>query len=79
MKSVATNLGFSEEGQKDPTMLANDQVKRWGRKLLAVPLPHRKLLVTFPKLPLLWPILYLDFFLLQLKTSYLYLEQRCAM
>lgn len=61
MKSGATNLGPSEEGQKDPSILANDQVKRWERKVLAVPIPHRQLLVTFPKLPCLWPILDLDF------------------
>lgn len=61
MKSVATNPGFSEEGKKDPAILANNPVNRWERKVLAIPIPFRQQLVTLPELPLLWPILYLDF------------------
>lgn len=62
MKNVAANLGgSSEEGQKKPSILANDLVKRRERKVLAVPNSHRQLVATFPKLLRLCPILYLDF------------------
>ena len=62
MKGIAAISGFSGKAQKDPSTLGNGQVGRWERKFLAIPKPHRQLLVPFSKLQLLWPILYLDFF-----------------
>lgn len=47
--------------QKDPSILVNDQVRRWQGKILATPIPHWQLLVPFPKLQLLRLILHLDF------------------